>query len=471
MKFTKFLAAAFCICAFTPAFADNQTPTLSPILSSNNLPFQVVIEQSNVQLPVGLHSGVIGVEGGLWVFIAGRMNGLHGFGPDPFPPDEQNTNIYVFDPRNGKFKVRALNDPSSGLNQQQIDSLSVTAPEYYQDHHRIYMAGGYGVDTTTGAFSTKPILTAIDLPRVIYWVIHGNKNGLRNSIRQISNSYFQVTGGRMYRVNGLTQLVFGQDFTGVYTTNSDGTYTEQVRRFRIIDDGNRIVVRLNYPSPTNPDPSYRRRDLNVQPVILNNNNRPSYGLVAYSGVFTPGNNPGIWTVPVIIDAKGNPSMADPNLSTTFKQGMNNYDSATAGLYSIKHKNMYNIFFGGISFGFFSNGTFQTDSEIPFINQVTTIQIDKNGNFTQYLMNYQYPTIVSTQSNPGNTLLFGANAYFVTNKKVPHFDNHILSLDNIKKSTVIGYIVGGIQSTLANTNVDSDSAASPYIFKVTLVPTS
>ena len=38
------------------------------------------------------------------------------------------------------------------------------------------------------------------------------------------------------------------------------------------------------------------------------------------------------------------------------------------------------------------------------------------------------------------------------------------------AVVVGYIVGGIQSTLPNTNVESDSAASPYIFTVTLVPT-
>ena len=36
--------------------------------------------------------------------------------------------------------------------------------------------------------------------------------------------------------------------------------------------------------------------------------------------------------------------------------------------------------------------------------------------------------------------------------------------------MIGYIVGGIMSTLPNTNVRSDTAASPYIFKVTLTST-
>jgi len=51
--------------------------------------------------------------------------------------------------------------------------------------------------------------------------------------------------------------------------------------------------------------------------------------------------------------------------------------------------------GGISFGYFDNGVFQTDGELPFINQVTTIRIDPQGRFTQYLMDAEYPVILST----------------------------------------------------------------------------
>ncbi|MHB1947869.1 MAG: hypothetical protein ACYCQI_07140, partial [Gammaproteobacteria bacterium] len=155
--------------------------------------------------------------------------------------------------------------------------------------------------------------------------------------------------------------------------------------------------------------------------------------------------------------------------STFKQAMNHYVCPTAGLYSRRMSNMYTIFFGGISYGFFSNGTFQTDNEIPFINNVTTITMNKNGNFAQYLMDNQYPVILSTRSNPGNPLLFGAGAFFMTNPSLPQFENNIINLDAINKPTIIGYIVGGIQSTLADTNVNSDSAASPYVFAVTLIP--
>jgi hypothetical protein len=451
------------------AAADNQTADLSPVLPASGLPFRVVIEKANFQLPVGIHSGVAGIYRGLWVFIAGRTNGMHGFGPDPFPVSAQNTSIYVVNPTTGVVSSRSLRDPSSGLTQQQIDTLSVTSPQGYQEETTLYITGGYGIDTATATFGTKPVLTAINLPGIIQWVMQPNDrtNSAIKNIRQIYNPIFQITGGKMLRLGNLTQLIFGQTFTGIYTGSSDGTYSQQVRQFQIKDLGGQLAVDI-YPSkPQHPDPNFRRRDLNIVPALFNNNNLLQHGFIAYAGVFTE--TGGAWTVPVVMDETGNPRMADPLLPATFKQSMNQYTCATANLYSNKYASMYNIFFGGLSYGYYSGGTFQTDSELPFINQVTTVQMDKNGYFTQYLMDSEYPTIESTQSNPGNTLLFGAGAYFIPNN-IQQYPNRIINLDNIRTPTVIGYIVGGIASTLPNTNTIADSFASPYVFKVTLVPT-
>jgi len=455
-------------------FSDNQTDTLSQVFPATGLPFRIVIETANFQLPVGFHSGALGVYKGLWIFIAGRINGLHGFDDaDPstnFPVDAQNTSIYVVNPAKGTVNFRSLKDPSSGLTQQQIDTLSVTSPQHYQEDDTLFMSGGYGVDTASGTLGTKPVLTALYLPGIVDWVTKpGNKNNsVAKHMRQIYNPIFQITGGEMFKSGNITQLVFGQNFEGYYTDGSNGEYSEQVRQFQIKNVGGQLSVNILNAKPNNPDPNFRRRDLNIVPALLNNNNQLEYGLVAYAGVFT--NAGGVWTVPVIINGTSNPVMADPNLPGTFKQAMNQYVCATASLYSRKFTSMYHIFFGGISYGFFNNGVFSTDPEIPFINQVTTVQMDKNGNFTQYLMDSQYPVIASTGSNPGNTLLFGAGAYFIPNN-IQQYPNHVISLDGIRNATVIGYIVGGIQSTLANTNVITDSAASPYIFKVTLVPTA
>jgi hypothetical protein len=447
----------------------NQTDDLSPILPQSGLPFHVVIEKANFQLPVGFHSGVVGVYKGLWVFIGGSLVGLHGFGPDPFSASGQNTNIYVVNPTTGTVASRSLADPSSGLNQLQIDSLSVISPQGYQDGDTLYMTGGYGVDKTTGTFGTRSTLTAVNLPGIVQWVINpGNPgNTVVNNIRQMSNPIFQISGGRMYKSGNMTQLIFGQNFTGVYTPGSSGNYSQQIKQFQIKSAGGQLAIDMYTPIPQSPNINFRRRDLNIVPALFNNNNLLKYGFIAYAGVFTVAG--GVWTVPVVINDTS-ATMADPSLPTTFKQAMNQYICATAGLYSRKSSSMYHIFLGGISYGYYdTNGVFQTDSEIPFINQVTTVAMDNTGTFRQYLMNAQYPTILSTGANAGNPLLFGTGAYFIENNTVQKYPNSVINLDNIRQSTVIGYVVGGIASTLANTNTQADSIASPYIFKVTLVP--
>ena len=444
----------------------NQTDELSPILPGATLPFRVVIEQANFQLPEGLQSGAFGVYQGLWVLIAGRTNGVHGFDAfGNFPPIAQNTSIFVVNPLTGVTMSRSLSDPGSGLNQQQIDTLSVTSPQSYQENNTLYMSGGYGIDSNTRQFETKPVLTAINLPGIIEWVTNpgnGNQSVIKN-IRQIYNPVFQITGGAMFKSGNLIQLIFGQNFRGEYT----GVYSEQIRLFQLNSNGG-FDVNVYPAKPQIPDANFRRRDLNVVPTLLNRNNLLQSGFVAFAGVFTP--DTGVWTVPVVINETGESVMADPNLSSTFKQGMNQYACATASLYSKKQKNMYHLFLGGISYGYYLNGVFTTDPEVAFINQVTTIKMDNDGYFTQYLMDSEYPVIYSTSVNPGNQLLFGAGAYFIPNNNLA-YPNHVISLDSIRKPTVIGYVVGGIASTLPDTNTIFDSFGSTYVFKVTLVPTS
>ena len=167
-------------------------------------------------------------------------------------------------------------------------------------------------------------------------------------------------------------------------------------------------------------------------------------------------------------------MADPTLPSTFKQGMNNYDCATFGMFSEKTGSMYTILLGGMSFGFFEETStgfqFNTDPEIPFISQTTTIQIDEDGNYSQYFMpDGGYPLIRSKKVNPGNPLLFGAEAEVILLHRVPKYSNDVLRLDAIKKRTLIGFVVGGIQNTLPNTNTQADSSPSRYLFKVYVEP--
>jgi hypothetical protein len=451
--------------------AQNQTTNLSPVLASNGVPFSIQIDQAAFSLPSGLQSYVVGTYGGKWLLLAGRIGGLHGFnsGTNNFPPDEQNTTIFVVDPTAQTVATRSLtNLVESGMTQTQIDLLSVTAPQWCQSKDILYMSGGYGVDESGTNYTTKDALTAIDIPGLMHWVVSPtNGEAAVQYVRQIFDPIFQITGGVMVEPSpNHVLLVFGQDFEGANIFTPDVTYSEQVRQFRIIESKKHFSFVAGDSLPTTPAPDYRRAGLNVVPIV--ENGRPSF--VAFSGSFTP--DDGIWTVPVEISSKGIPTEANPSNTATFAQGMNNFNCPTLELYSQKQRNSYTVLMGGLSYGYFtSNGVFETDSELPFINEVTTIKRDRNGVFSQYLMNTQYPVILSTESNPGNPLLFGSSAVLIPASGLPAYKNGVLKYDKLgTNSVVVGYIVGGIQSTLPDTNVESDSAASPYIFKVTLVPT-
>lgn len=480
------LAVALGWCALVSADQSaNQTPTVDiPKPQDDHLPFDIRIEEAMIGrklflLPVGLHAGSFAVSGGKWLFIGGRLNGLHTFNNNDnnFPPNKQNRSVFVVDPKTGQTVSRSLEDKGSGLSETEIDTLAVTAPQAYQKGKTLYITGGYGVISKTGKFTTYDVLTAIDVPGLINWVtkqLPGDTAA--KHIRQISSppkheGLFQVTGGAMFQVGKRpTLLILGQDFEGFYSTPSEvQVYTKQIRRFHILDDGKNLSVKVLSSKPKHPKEFLRRRDLNVAPIIHKTKKGhliPEF--VAYSGVFTP--EVGIWTVPVKITANGKVSMANPKAKKTFKQGMNNYISAIVGLYSEQTDNMYNVILGGLTFGFFDDqGNFQTDPEIPFNNQVTTISLNKKGKFQQFLMNGEYP-FIPTAPNPNMPLLFGADADFIPADGLPVFPNGVMKLDkllSLKGEVLLGYIVGGIQSNVPNTETRTDSAASPYIFKVFL----
>lgn len=446
-----------------PLLGQNQTEILSPVLSEALLPFTVAIDIAPFSLPQGIQSYASAIYKGRWVLLAGRTNGLHGFDNvvNNFPPLFQNTTVYVTDPASGLTISRSLTQ-DCGLTQLEIDTLSVTASQAFQKNSILYLVGGYGINSVTGQMETKSTLTAINLPKLIKWVKR-ERNSLRDAIRQVSHPILQVTGGSLFQNTDHDPflLMLGQNFSGLYRPDSNGVYTRQIRPFWVIEQGEQLFISAKETTKVFPD--YRRRDLNIVPIMHRNN--PAYA--AFAGVFTL--DTGVWTVPITIAPDGFSTELNPRLPGTFKQAMNHYNCPVFGLYSTKTEDMYVIFPGGISYGFFSGGVFQTDSEIPFINQVTTVKIDRQNQYTQHLMNHEYPFIVSTGPNPGNQLLFGAEAQFFLADGISTYHNGVIQLDTLTTPVVIGYIVGGIMSTLPNTNTTADSTASPYVFTVTLIP--
>ncbi len=495
----------------------NQTANLTIPLPEDSLPYRVTIQQADFMLPAGLHSFAYAVYEGEWLLIAGRTNGLHDVGNtnpnvNPFPPSEQNRIVFVVNPKTKATYYRSLYDPSAHLSQAQIDLLSVTNALFYyaKKKNTLYVVGGYGLDTASNTMGTKPTLTAIDVPNLIKWVKNpGKSKSAAECVRTLFHPIFQLTGGVMLQSNEHQPflLAFGQNFSGNYVTTSEGSYSQQIRPVQIIDDGRNLFAQL-YPQQK-PLPNYRRRDLNVIPIVKKNGKSLTLSFSALSGVFTPGdinNAPGAWTIPIEINPNGSSQMLDPNNPNTLAQAMNNYSCPTMGLYSIKKNKMYTLLFGGLSASMFSDGSncnmdpnpqcncctawipasgniFTPCCNLPFTNDVTTLEIDNHGVYRQYLMSGTYPIINSSppvcpgfppmtcSGDPLQTIyFFGANAVFIPTDGLPTFSNEVIALDKLgKKPIFVGYIVGGIASTILDTKCTTDSQSSFYVFKVTISP--
>jgi hypothetical protein len=464
------LTLALCGAPFV-AHADNQTPTVSKVsIDTSALPYAVTLERVNTKgvLPT-LQSFATATHDGLWVLIGGRTNGLHDFTNDPlenFPPSDQNRKIWVIDPQKWKVWSRRLND--SQLSQNQIDELSTTATESVQLGNTLYVIGGYGFSKKVDDFRTQAVMTAFDVGKLVDWVKRDTSKGLEKIIRQVRDDVLRVTGGQLAVIDGRFILAFGQNFKGGYGDPDDvkQVYTGEVRSFEVVDDGNVLKVRDVKRSPSQPNRTdYRRRDYNMLPYIDTSGSKPKDALTAYAGVFTVTN--GVYTVPVEIDAKGRPSMADPDASGTFKQAMNGYNAANLALYEAGSGESHALFFGGISYVTYNEqtGTFKEDASIPFTSDVTAIVRKPNGKYKQYFLT-KFPRV----SGPDvDKYRFGAEAAVFLDPGVPLTGNGMVDLKALKKQagkgkTRIGWIFGGIAAEKPNNGA---TVASNEVFEIVL----
>jgi len=460
MKF-KILASSF-TCILTAALsakAANQTATASTI-ETTGLPYTIQLQTADfgaATLPT-LQSFATGTYDGKWVLAAGRTNGLHGFTPNGttnFPPAHQNTDIWVIDPVSKQSWSRSLNDASASISAPVFNALSATATQSFQQNNTLYVSGGYVYDSVSNDFTTYNTLTALDLPDVINWVQTGTGT-LGAAVRQTSDAALKVTGGSMDLVGSKVFLSLGQDFEGPYTPGSNGTYTKQIRTFDIVDNGSTLSI-ANVASST-PDDDYRRRDLNI--VSLGPSTSDA-ALVALSGVFTLSG--GAWTVPVEVDDTGTPSMADPTLPDTFKQGMNGYDTAKLVLYSPSTGDNHILLLGGISLQTYDGSQFVSDNNLPFTSQGSSIIREDDGTYTQYYLGDVYPDVIG--GGTGDPLLFGAEAEFFVHPDVA-LSNGLINYDELSGPTLLGYVFGGIAAEEANFG---DTSASNLPFEVWYTP--
>lgn len=474
------------------ALAANQTSTASPVIVGGNRPYQLQVRRVNnvaYDRP-SVHSFVAGEYDGQWVVLGGLTNGLHGFDidNDTIPGEKQLTDLWVIDPHSGMSWNRSLKpgEANSGLNEQQYLSLVTANAQFEQVGDRLYVTGGFGDDLISDPASrdTFDTLTALDLPGLVDWAKGGAGQAV-DHIRQVQDDWFKVTGGSMHHVDGKMHLVFGQDFNQPYNGNRvNGIYTHQVRTFTIDDDGTSLSftpVQTSGDEASNPE--FRRRDLNVYPTLRDDGGTLSPGLTALSGVFTL--TRGAWTVPVEIDADGNAVQVDGGLDSinsdgmldattaVFKQGMNNYHSAKAGLFSAADGSMHEILFGGITLQEYdptnpaadANG-FVTDANLPNTHQISAVIRNAAGEYQQHYLG-AFPELYDGENK---LLRFGSNAEFFPEEGIPRYENGVIDLDALAGETVIGHIFGGlvINEPHAFNNPSAVTAASGELFEVVLI---
>jgi hypothetical protein len=416
-------------------------------------PFNITLEPVNIAGLGGLQSFAFGQHDGKWLIIGGRLDGLHRRQPfATFDVAGHNTQLFVVDPVTKQKWTAPLSTLPVALQEQ----LKSTNMQFYQVGNYLYLTGGYGYSATVDDHTTFGNLTAVDVPATIAAIIA--KTSFVPFFRQINDAKFQVTGGRLEKINNTFYLVGGQKFIGRYNPMGPDhgpgfiqEYTNQIRKFNLTDDGKTINI-VHLPSITDAT-NLHRRDYNVTAQILPNGNE---GITAFSGVFQA-------TVDLPFLNCVNIDSSGYAVNNTFSQYYNHYHCAHFPIYSAKNNEMNTVFFGGIAQYYDSLGILVQDNNCPFVKTIARVARNANGQMAEYKLPIEMPT------------LLGAGAEFIPNESLPKYPNGVFQYDKLdSETTVIGYIYGGISSSAANVfwiNDGTQSSASSQIFKVLLTKNS
>lgn len=413
------------------------------------LPFSIRLEQTEITGLPALQSFAYATWQGKWLLVAGRKDGLHRRQPwAAFDEAGQNKYIYVVDPVMKRVWKQSIDIFPVSITEQ----LKSTNMEFYQTGNRLVLTGGYGYSKTIDDHATFPYLTVIKVDALINAIM--NNSDVNNSIVQIRDERMAVTGGRLAMVGDTFILAGGQRFDGMYNPMGPDhgpgftqEYTNEIRKFLIAYE-NDIPVINNY-SAIRDSINLHRRDYNLVPQIFTND---VLGYTMYSGVFQykedlPFTN--------FVDIVG----GTYKVNNRFKQKFNHYHSAVLPMYDKATTSMYSVFFGGIAQYYPDiTGKIVNNTDVPFTKTISIITRTKDKVEETY-MPIQMPGYL------------GAAAEFIFMPDAKMFKEGIADLKTIQKNEIlIGYIVGGINSSTKNIfwdNTGKESKANNKIIKVYL----
>lgn len=408
-------------------------------------PFSFKLDQINIDGFNGVQSFAFGENGGKWVIIGGRRDGLHRRQPwASFDEEGANTSIIVIDPILKKSWTKEIDSLPNTLKEQ----LSSTNMQFYQLGNYLYCIGGYGYSKTEDEHTTFKYLTAINIEKLINAIT--NKLNIADCFKQISDTAFQVTGGRLRVINDTFYLMGGQKFIGKYNpmgpTHGPGfsqQYTNAIKVFTVnyVQDS----IHINHIKTFTNTSLLHKRDYNAEPQILSDSLQ---SLIMFSGVFKQKENLP-HTNAILINSKGYKQVNE------FNQFFNHYHCAVMPIYSRINKEMYNVFFGGIAQYFDSLGMLTQDENVPFVKTISMVTVDEKEQLKEWICKEKLPTYL------------GAGSEFIAAANLPKFSNGVIDIDRITDNEFcIGYIVGGIISTAQNifwenTGVESNAASGIY----------
>jgi len=435
--------------------------------SPADLPFEVELVERTFPAMPGLHSFAWAEHDGKWLFVTGRVDGLHpivtAVEPDVFPAEQANHDIWVVD----LDQARVWSRPLSELPDAVADPLRVTNAQFHQEGETLYVVGGYGTDSATGQKITFPTLTSIDVPGMIEAVT--TLGDLAPHLRQMTDERLAVTGGELREFYDEYLLFGGHRFDGEYTLDGTGftqEYTEQIFAFWIEDNGSTLSINENYVLADSPEVLHRR-DMTVAPARIrigtfNGGTEIVESLFLYGGVFQPDADLPHRTQ--VYFAWSDVPFFDER---PYQQRFAHYTCPALPLWDSEAETMHTTFFGGMAQFVYNeeSGEVEQDYLVPFTDDIVT--------FTNDISEDSPATFETMMADPMPGLL-GSNAALIPAPGVPRSNLGIVDLREVEGRTLVGWIVGGIESTEPNPGwmgrATESTVASNRLFEVYLRPT-
>jgi hypothetical protein len=419
------------------------------------LPFTVeACQDVSSQFPGAprLQSFAFGQWKGRWVFIGGRIAGYHsvGGGAAEFLERDANRDVWVVDTT--VRPAQTYHTPLSQLPASLMpvkDQWSSAGLLYVQDGAKLYISGGYGRDHA-GQWVTFPVVSQVDLPRLIDGVMQGRLPAA--SVIFTSSPLVQSAGGELVKLDNDFYLVMGHVFTGTYTAfegqgeksreSASQVYLNEIRQLKIECEATTGLT-VHLVKAYKDDVEFRRRDLNATEFL----SPQGLGLAVYGGVFTPETQLS-YSKPIYL-MPGQPPVVD----TGFEEKMNAYNCPRLLIYGKASQTMYTTFFGGISRYSWDAST-SAFVENPRVGNKST---------PTYLDGLEWSDQISTIGKvmtPGNEktieavqpaslpAFMGAEGVFIGLPGIARAraGSPILDLDALPRGkTLVGYIYGGIRA--------------------------